>query len=103
MGKREASGWFDEAPVDDRKPEEFIDDDVTMESHLRQLARIRDSALGDGNYSAAVSAEIARAKHSGIVKPDPVDVVRHEFGLSPATLELLGGIRRIERVVHDAG
>lgn len=36
-----------------------------LEDHLEQLATIRDAALGEGKYSAAVSAEIARGKAQG--------------------------------------
>ena len=31
--------------------------EVTFDSHIRQLARIRDMALEKGNYTAAVAAE----------------------------------------------
>ncbi len=52
---------------------------MTLEKHLADLADIRDGALaGDEtaqgnivkNYGAAVSAEIARGKHSGVAAPD---------------------------------
>ena len=52
---------------------------MTLEKHLANLADIRDMALvGDKtaagnvvkNYGAAVSAEIARGKHSGVAAAD---------------------------------
>ncbi len=52
---------------------------VTGPRHLAELAKIRDMALkGDKtaagntvrNYGAAVAAEVARGKHSGVAAPD---------------------------------
>jgi phage terminase small subunit len=38
---------------------------MTVESHLADLKRIRDAAFSDGKYSAAAAAEMARGKVSG--------------------------------------
>jgi len=38
---------------------------ITLESHLAELARLRDRADTDGLYSAAVTAEVARGKCAG--------------------------------------
>lgn len=39
---------------------------VTLESHLADLARLRDLAEEDGQFSAAITAEISRGKAVGI-------------------------------------
>ena len=38
---------------------------ITLESHLADLKDLRDKARGEGKYSAAVAAEVARGKVSG--------------------------------------
>jgi phage terminase small subunit len=40
--------------------------EVTFDSHIRQLARIRDMALEKGQYAAAVSAEKSRGQAGGL-------------------------------------
>ena len=40
--------------------------EVTFDSHIRQLARIRDLALEKGQYAAAVSAEKSRGQAGGL-------------------------------------
>ena len=40
--------------------------EVTFESHVRKLAELRDSAMQNGNYAAAVSAEKARGSAAGL-------------------------------------
>lgn len=57
---------------------------ITLEEHLRELADLRDKAAGDGKWAAAVSAESARGRasglytekveHSGIIGTASVDV-----------------------------
>jgi len=39
---------------------------VTLESHLTDLARLRDLAEEDGQFSAAITAEISRGKAVGL-------------------------------------
>lgn len=39
--------------------------EMTIDSHLADLKRIRDAAFGDRKYSAAAAAEMARGKVSG--------------------------------------
>ena len=39
---------------------------ITLESHLASLAALRDSAHKAGQHSAAVAAEVARGKASGV-------------------------------------
>lgn len=39
---------------------------VTLESHLADLARLRDAAEEDGQFSAAITAEISRGKAVGL-------------------------------------
>jgi len=40
--------------------------EVTFEGHVKKLADIRDQALGNGNYPAAVAAEKSRGQAAGI-------------------------------------
>ena len=39
---------------------------VSMESHLTELSRLRDEALDSGQISSAISAEISRGKAAGL-------------------------------------
>jgi len=39
---------------------------ITLEGHLADLKRLRDKAERDGKFSAAVTAEMARGKASGL-------------------------------------
>ncbi|HSX63426.1 MAG TPA: terminase small subunit, partial [Pseudoxanthomonas sp.] len=39
---------------------------ITLEQHLKDLKDLRDAALSEGKYSAAVSAEVARGKAAGL-------------------------------------
>lgn len=40
---------------------------ITLESHLRDLLYLRNLAAKEKQMSAAISAEIARGKHAGVV------------------------------------
>lgn len=39
---------------------------ITLESHLEDLMTLRDKAANENQYSAAISAEIARGKAAGV-------------------------------------
>ena len=39
---------------------------ITLESHLGNLLRLRNMAAQDKQYSAAITAEVARGKASGV-------------------------------------
>ena len=39
---------------------------ITLETHLNDLLELRNRARDEGQYSAAISAEIARAKAAGV-------------------------------------
>ena len=54
---------------------------ITLESHLDDLMRLRNMAAKEKQYSAAISAEIARGKASG------VHVEKSEQTVSTRTLE----------------
>ena len=56
---------------------------ITLESHLDDLMRLRNMAAKEKQYSAAISAEIARGKASG------VHVEKSEQTVSTRTLEPL--------------
>jgi hypothetical protein len=43
---------------------------ITLESHLRDLERLRNLAEDKDQLSAAISAEVARGKHAGVVAPE---------------------------------
>lgn len=60
---------------------------ITLEQHLADLQRLRDLAEADGKYSAAVSAELARGKASGL----HVERVQHEGGIQ---IQVVTGISR---------
>ena len=47
---------------------------ITLESHLNELERLRKMAEEQGNVSAAIQAEVARGKHSGVVAATKADV-----------------------------
>jgi len=40
--------------------------DVTFESHISELAKLRDESRGKGAWSAAINAEVARGKAAGL-------------------------------------
>lgn len=60
---------------------------ITLEQHLRDLERLRNLAEQDGKFSAAVSAELARGKASGL----HVERVQHEGGIN---IQVVTGIGR---------
>ena len=71
MKNREVSARVEEL----RKP--IIDDvGITLKSHLERLNKLSKGAEDAGQFSAAINAEIARAKHAGIIldKPEPKQV-----------------------------
>lgn len=63
--------------------------EITLAAHLKSLGELRDSASADGQYSAAVSAEVARGKASGL----HVERVEHSL---EETLEqlVLGSLKK---------
>ena len=46
---------------------------ITLESHLEDLLRLRNMAAKERQYGAAITAEVARGKASGVVT-DKVDI-----------------------------
>lgn len=47
---------------------------ITLEGHLDDLLRLRLAAEQAKNFPAAIQAEIARGKHSGVTAAEKVDV-----------------------------
>lgn len=47
---------------------------MTLESHLKELERLRNIAEEQGNISAAIQAETVRGKHSGVATASKVEV-----------------------------
>lgn len=52
--------------IDKLKQEKFKKYEVTYESHLAELARIKEEALKKGSFSSAVNAETNRGKAAGL-------------------------------------
>jgi len=52
--------------VDKLKQEKFKKFEVTYESHLAELSRIKEEALKKGSFSSAVNAETNRGKAAGL-------------------------------------
>lgn len=69
--------------------------------HLRQLALLRDQAAANGNFAAAVAAEIRRAEISGIIRAKPstknVIAAPPEAGDGWCNVQTEGLIRKAER------
>ena len=82
LGRREITGRLQEL----RAPA-VAKAGITLEQHLADLQRLRDLAEADGKYSAAVSAELARGKASGL----HVERVQHEGGIQ---IQVVTGISR---------
>lgn len=57
---------------------------ITLETHLEDLKKLRDAASRKGQYSAAISAEVARGKASG------VHVEHHRHSGAIGTYDLTG-------------
>jgi phage terminase small subunit len=58
---------------------------MTLEGHLKRLSDLSDSAENAGQYSAAIAAEIARGKASGVMV-DKVELSGPNGGDIPAKL-----------------
>ena len=46
--------------------EQQLAEDLALDKHLQRLAELRDLAMEKGNYAAAIHAEIAMGKVSGL-------------------------------------
>lgn len=54
---------------------------ITLESHLDDLMRLRNMAVKEKQYSAAITAEVARGKASGVhVEKSAVEVAGKDGG-----------------------
>lgn len=52
---------------------------LTLADHIRSLESLRDKAEAAGKYTAAVAAQVAIGKHSGVAEAEKVSVqVTHE-------------------------
>lgn len=54
------------ARIDELKAPVIEKAQITLESHLKELAKIRDAAFKDKEYSAATTAETNRGKAAGL-------------------------------------
>lgn len=70
---------------------------ITLETHLTDLQKLRDAASRKGQYSAAISAEVARGKASG------VHVEHHRHSGAIGTYDLTGisdeDLNRLEAIL----
>ncbi len=62
---------------------------ITLESHLADLKMLRNAAAKDRKWSAAVAAEVARGKHSGVAVDKSEAVVTIKRTLTDLTDEEL--------------
>jgi hypothetical protein len=60
---------------------------VTFESHITELARLRDESKNKGAWSAAINAEVARGKAAGLYIDQKVIRYGNLDSLTPAELE----------------
>ena len=75
---------------------------VTLEAHLNELAKLRDLAADAGQYGAAIKAETARGKASGLYV-DKQDVTSSDGSMSPAKIDLSGLSREdLKAVTREA-
>ena len=70
---------------------------VTLEGHLNELAKLRDLAADAGQYGAAIKAETARGKASGLYV-DKQDVTSSDGSMSPNQINL--GDRTTEELMQ---
>lgn len=59
---------------------------ITLESHLEDLIKLRNMAAKEKQYSAAISAEIARGKASGVHVEQTAQTVTMKTTLDPKKL-----------------
>lgn len=71
---------------------------MTLESHLSDLESLRDEAKQLGQMGAAITAEIARGRHSGVAVPDKAAPpgVAVQVNVSQATPEQLRAIASLK-------
>ena len=69
--------------------------EVTYEDHIQQLAKLRDVALHNGAYSAAVNAEKARGQVGGLY------IDRKEVLVSRIDVMDKGDVVKRLREIHD--
>lgn len=71
---------------------------VTLEGHLNKLAELRDMAIEDGQFSAAITAEVSRGKAAGLYTDKVKTEVSGPSG-GPLSSEIL--VRFVEPERHD--
>ena len=68
---------------------------ITLESHLADLKALRDDAQEARQFSAAISAEIARGKAAGVVAPEKRELAGPNGGPIPVAPVTPEEFRRI--------
>lgn len=83
---------------------------ITLESHLAELERMRDLALENGKFEAAINAEVHRGKAKGLYVSKTEDVTdplkkamgRMTPGDAQAALDALEQVRAIRKKAKSA-
>ena len=68
---------------------------ITLEGHLADLERLRDLAIGAAQFSAAITAEVARGKAAGI------HVEKSEQMVTTRQLPVVQIVRAAEAPAHE--
>lgn len=63
---------------------------ITLESHLADLQRLRNMAVKEKQFSAAITAEVARGKAAG-VHIERADITNSDGSLRPQIIKIIAG------------
>ncbi len=61
---------------------------ITLESHLADLQRLRNMAVKEKQFSAAITAEVARGKAAG-VHIERADITNSDGSLRPSIIKII--------------
>ena len=80
---------------------------MTLESHMAELERLRDLALENGKYEAAINAEVHRGKAKGLYvskTEDVTDPMRKALGrMNPEKLDsVIGALDKVKAIREKA-
>ena len=73
---------------------------MTLEDHLEDLRILRNRATKEGKLDAAIRAEIARGKHSGVAAPEKVAPVNPDG--TPCQPSVIPLSQEAEKAIADA-
>jgi hypothetical protein len=63
---------------------------ITLESHLADLQRLRNMAVKEKQFAAAITAEVARGKAAG-VHIERADITNSDGSLRPQIIKIIAG------------